>query len=91
MRADSVIPGAGTCWPSSGMHAHAFPEYDTPVRRPMRAAVIGAGDTAMDAVRCSIRLGAEEAHIVYRRSEQEKGARAEDYRRAVEEARSSTG
>ena len=67
------------------MHAHAFPEYDTPVRRPGRAAVIGAGDTAMDAVRCSIRLGAEEAHIVYRRSEQEKGARAEDYRRAVEE------
>ncbi len=67
------------------MHAHAFPEYDTPVHRPRRAAVIGAGDTAMDAVRCSIRLGAEEAHIVYRRSEQEKGARAEDYRRAVEE------
>ena len=67
------------------MHAHAFPEYDTPVRRPRRAAVIGAGDTAMDAVRCAIRLGAEEAHIVYRRSEQEKGARAEDYRRAQEE------
>ena len=67
------------------MHAWAFPEYDTPIRRPTRAAVIGAGDTAMDAVRCSIRLGAEEAHIVYRRSEQEKGARAEDYGRAVEE------
>ena len=67
------------------MHAHAFPEYDTPVRRPRRAAVIGAGDTAMDAVRCSIRLGAEEAHILYRRSEQEKGARDEDYRRAIEE------
>ena len=67
------------------MHAWAFPEYDTPIRKPVRAAVIGAGDTAMDAVRCSIRLGAEEAHIVYRRSEQEKGARAEDYGRAVEE------
>jgi glutamate synthase (NADPH/NADH) small chain len=67
------------------MHAHAFPDYDTPVRRPTRAAVIGAGDTAMDAVRCCIRLGAEEAHIVYRRSEAEKGARAEDYRRAIEE------
>ena len=47
--------------------------------------MIGAGDTAMDAVRCSIRLGAEEAHIVYRRSEAEKGARAEDYARAIEE------
>jgi glutamate synthase (NADPH/NADH) small chain len=39
----------------------------------------------MDAVRCSIRLGAEEAHIVYRRSEVEKGARAEDFERAREE------
>jgi glutamate synthase (NADPH) small chain len=67
------------------MHAYSFPEYDTPVRRPRRAAVIGAGDTAMDAVRCSIRLGAEEAHIVYRRSEREKGARAEDYERARDE------
>jgi glutamate synthase (NADPH/NADH) small chain len=39
----------------------------------------------MDAVRCAIRLGAEEGHIVYRRSEQEKGARAEDYARARDE------
>ena len=67
------------------MRAYSFPEYDTPVQRPKQAAVIGAGDTAMDAVRCSIRLGADEAHIVYRRSEQEKGARAEDYERARDE------
>ena len=67
------------------MHAYSFPEYDTPVKRPARAAVVGAGDTAMDAARVSIRLGAEETHIVYRRSEQEMGARAEDYRRAAEE------
>jgi glutamate synthase (NADPH) small chain len=67
------------------MKAFSFPEYDTPVRKPKRAAVIGAGDTAMDAVRCSIRLGAEEGHIVYRRSEKEKGARAEDYERARDE------
>ena len=67
------------------MRAYLFPENDTPVRRPRRAVVIGAGDTAMDAVRCSIRLGAEEAHIVYRRSEKEKGARAEDYERARDE------
>jgi glutamate synthase (NADPH) small chain len=67
------------------MHAFSFPKYDTPVRRPRRAAVIGAGDTAMDAVRCAIRLGAEEGHIVYRRSEVEKGARAEDYERARDE------
>jgi glutamate synthase (NADPH/NADH) small chain len=67
------------------MHASFFPAFDTPVRRPRKAAVIGAGDTAMDGVRVAIRLGAEEAHIVYRRTEQEKGARAEDYQRAVEE------
>ena len=64
------------------MKAYSFPEYDTPVRKPKKAAVIGAGDTAMDGVRCSLRLGADEAHIVYRRSEQEKGARQEDYERA---------
>jgi len=67
------------------MRAYSFPSFDTPVRHPRWAAVIGAGDTAMDAVRASIRLGAEEAHIVYRRSETEMGARAEDYRRAAEE------
>ena len=67
------------------MKAFAFPEYDTPLSRPKKVAVIGAGDTAMDAVRCSIRLGAEEGHIVYRRSEKEKGARAEDYELARDE------
>ena len=67
------------------MRAYSFPEYDTPVKKPTKAVVIGAGDTAMDAVRVSIRLGAEEARIVYRRSDQEMGARAEDYRRAAEE------
>jgi len=67
------------------MHAYSFPEFDTPIGQPRRVAVIGAGDTAMDAVRCSIRLGAGEAHIVYRRSEVEKGARAEDYERARDE------
>jgi len=67
------------------MRAYSFPDYDTPVKHPTKAIVIGAGDTAMDAVRVSIRLGAEEARIVYRRSEQEMGARAEDYRRASEE------
>jgi glutamate synthase (NADPH) small chain len=67
------------------MHAHSFPEYDTPVHRPRRAAVIGGGDTAMDAVRCALRLGATQAHILYRRSEHEKGARAEDFERARDE------
>jgi glutamate synthase (NADPH/NADH) small chain len=67
------------------MRAYDFPAYDTPVKRPTRAAVIGAGDTAMDAARVSIRLGAAETHVVYRRTEAEMGARREDFARAVEE------
>jgi len=67
------------------MRAYSFPEYDTPVKRPTRAAVIGAGDTAMDAARVSIRLGAKETHVVYRRTQAEMGARAEDFKRCGEE------
>ena len=67
------------------MRAYDFPGYDTPVKRPTRAAVIGAGDTAMDAARVSIRLGAEETHVVYRRSQAEMGARHEDFERCGEE------
>ncbi|HXJ69047.1 MAG TPA: NADPH-dependent glutamate synthase [Verrucomicrobiae bacterium] len=60
-------------------------EADTPVRVGRRVAVIGAGNTAMDAVRTSLRMGAEEATIVYRRSEKEMSARTEEYHHAVEE------
>ncbi len=67
------------------MGAYQFPEADTPVRVGKRVAVIGAGNTAMDAVRTSLRMGAEEAMIVYRRSEKEMGARAEEYHHAIEE------
>ena len=67
------------------MRAYEFPEADTPVRVGKRVAVIGAGNTAMDAVRTSLRMGAEEALIVYRRSEKEMGARLEEYHHAIEE------
>lgn len=67
------------------MRAYEFPEADTPVRVGRRVAVIGAGNTAMDAVRTSLRMGAEEALIVYRRSEKEMGARVEEYHHAIEE------
>jgi len=67
------------------MRAYEFPEADTPVRVGKRVAVIGAGNTAMDAVRTSLRMGAEEAMIVYRRSEKEMGARVEEYHHAKEE------
>ena len=67
------------------MRAYQFPEADTPVRVGKRVTVIGAGNTAMDAVRTSLRMGAEEAMIVYRRGEKEMGARVEEYHHAIEE------
>ncbi len=67
------------------MRAYEFPETDTPVRVGKRVAVIGAGNTAMDAVRTALRLGAEEATIVYRRGEKEMTARLEEYQHAIEE------
>ncbi len=67
------------------MKGYRFPEYDTPVPRAKRVAVVGGGDTAMDAVRTAKRLGAEVATIVYRRSMAEVPARAEEVRHAQEE------
>ncbi len=67
------------------MRGYEFPEADTPVRVGKRVAVIGAGNTAMDAVRTSLRMGAEEALIVYRRSDKEMTARVEEYHHAIEE------
>ena len=67
------------------MRGYEFPETDTPVRVGKRVAVIGAGNTAMDAVRTSLRMGAEEAMIVYRRSDKEMSARVEEYHHAMEE------
>src|SRR5450759_4670465 len=64
------------------MRGYDFPESDTPVKVGKRVAVIGAGNTAMDAVRTSLRMGAEEALIVYRRSEKEMSARVEEYHHA---------
>ena len=67
------------------MRGYEFPQADTPVRVGKRVAVIGAGNTAMDAVRTPLRMGAEKAMIVYRRSEKEMGARVEEYHHAIEE------
>ncbi len=67
------------------MRAYAFPDSDTPLRVGRRVAVIGAGNTAMDAVRSALRMGAEEGLIVYRRSEKEMTARVEEYHHAIEE------
>ena len=67
------------------MRAYAFPQVDTPVRLGKRVAVVGGGNTAMDAVRTSRRLGAERAYLVYRRSRQEMPAREEEIHHAEEE------
>ena len=59
-------------------------DYDTPIVRGKKVAVIGGGNVAMDAARTALRLGAE-VHIVYRRSEAELPARAEEVHHAKEE------
>ena len=58
---------------------------DTPILKAKNVAVIGGGNTAMDAVRTAKRLGAECAMIIYRRSEEEMPARIEEVRHAKEE------
>lgn len=60
-------------------------ESDTPLLYGKKVAVIGGGNTAMDAVRTAKRLGAERATIIYRRSEEEMPARIEEVRHAKEE------
>ncbi|RKZ26128.1 glutamate synthase (NADPH), homotetrameric [bacterium] len=67
------------------MKAYLFPEYDTPIKVGKRVAVIGGGNVAMDAVRSALRHGAEEAHIIYRRSRAEMPARLEEIENAEEE------
>ncbi len=62
------------------------PDAETPIVRGRRVCVIGGGNTAMDAVRTSKRLGAEESIIVYRRSQAEMPARIEEVHHAEEEA-----
>ena len=58
---------------------------DTPVLRSRRVAVLGGGNVAMDSARTALRLGAEEVHIVYRRTENEMPARVEERHHAKEE------
>ena len=60
-------------------------ENDTPIIRSKAVAVVGGGNVAMDAARCAKRLGAEHVYIVYRRSEAEMPARAEELHHAKEE------
>jgi glutamate synthase (NADPH/NADH) small chain len=88
------IPGEGLCGVYSAnefltrvnlMHADRFPRFDTPLRMGRQVAVIGGGNTALDAVRTARRLGAERAYLVYRRSRAEMPAREEEIHHAEEE------
>jgi glutamate synthase (NADPH/NADH) small chain len=69
------------------MRANEFPDYDEPVFdcRGKDIAVVGGGNTAMDAVRTACRLGARTSYLIYRRSEAEMPARAEEVKHAKQE------
>mgnify|MGYP002543753651 CR=1 FL=1 len=67
------------------MKAYDFPNHDTPIKVGKTVAVIGGGNVAMDAARCAKRMGAETVYIVYRRSDAELPARAEEVHHAKEE------
>ncbi|MCB8933354.1 MAG: NADPH-dependent glutamate synthase [Fimbriimonadaceae bacterium] len=67
------------------MGARNFPNVDTPLPLGKRVAVVGAGNTAMDALRVCLRLGAEQVSCVYRRSKAEAPARAEEVHHAEQE------
>jgi len=69
------------------MHAYEFPRYDEPIAdlKGKQVAVVGAGNTALDAIRSARRLGAANAYLLYRRSEAEMPARVEEVKHAKQE------
>jgi glutamate synthase (NADPH/NADH) small chain len=67
------------------MRARDFPNVDTPLPLGKHVVVVGAGNTAMDALRVSKRLGAKTVTCVYRRSKTEAPARAEEVHHAEQE------
>jgi glutamate synthase (NADPH/NADH) small chain len=67
------------------MHAGDFPNHDTPLGLGKHVAIIGSGNTAMDAMRVSLRMGAKKVHCIYRRTIEESPARNEEIEHAKEE------
>lgn len=67
------------------MKAYDRSKADTPIYPAKRVAVLGGGNVAMDAARMALRLGAEEVFVIYRRTEKEMPARAEEVAHAKEE------
>ncbi len=70
---------------SNLMKAYDFPNYDTPIFSGKNVVVLGGGNTAMDSVRTALRLGADNAYIVYRRSKKEMPARIDEIHHAEQE------
>lgn len=70
---------------SNLMKAYETSRADTPMYSAKKVCVFGGGNVAMDAARTAVRLGAEEVHIVYRRTEKELPARVEEVHHAMEE------
>jgi len=67
------------------MKSYLFPQYDTPIKKVKKVAVIGGGNVAMDSARTAKRLGAEHVYLIYRRSEAEMPARIDEVHHAKEE------
>ena len=67
------------------MQAYKLPETDTPIKIGKRVIVLGAGNSAMDAARCAMRLGPDAVTVAYRRSAAEMPARAAEVEHAKEE------
>jgi len=67
------------------MKAYKFLDFDTPVVCGPSVGVIGAGNVAMDAARCALRLGVEKVYILYRRTKKQSPARDEEIQHALEE------
>jgi glutamate synthase (NADPH/NADH) small chain len=67
------------------MNARSFPAEPTPIRVGARVAVVGGGNVAMDGARVAKRLGAAEVDVVYRRTQEEMPARADEVHHAMEE------
>jgi glutamate synthase (NADPH/NADH) small chain len=70
---------------SNLMKAYLFPEYDTPLVKGKQVVVFGGGNVAMDCLRTSMRMGADDVKCIYRRSRDELPARAEEIHHAEEE------
>jgi glutamate synthase (NADPH) small chain len=88
------IPGENLCGVYSAneyltrmnlMRGFAYPKSSIPIKRHRRVAVFGGGNVAMDSARTAVRLGADEAYIIYRRSRLELPARVEEVENAEEE------